>query len=506
MLTNELKCIEIFMKYIYNNQSVRPQIIKDFPSTLDFERAKTNLFNYISINTLLKNYTDKPSFDLELFLKDGIIQNVYESVVPGPTNDFRYNNAKEFIAAIIEAIKNNDFTFDEDSNVYIASEKVETVLSTEWLYRFAHAYSLTKYQRMYLFNKKEEASITDERDLNNYLNHTKTFIVELSTTNNKKSYEAIYEEAENKTNNSMKNRPKVAIDEVIESFKKNVNPVYDVDIKKYRLPSNIYIIKKANQQGKEFYSLPLNEQKIIISKWIIEYLNCNDYDNDKTQEFLILTNAKNGYDYPHKEVPIESIIIGLFSVYLKLLKEQGIDFYDISLTDFNIKAYLSYDRQNNMEELKKVIKKLNALIESPEFIKVKKEYEKEITNLKSLDLTGDDEVVTAAKLQHDAILSRYMKLSNDKTELQRRRNELDMKLLIDDSDISFENDKIYSLLCSTVEYGRIYMNPLSKSDVTFEMYNASLGKIIFQANIPLDKLMAFVENNNFSLEENTPIL
>ena len=96
MLTNELKCIEIFMKYIYNNQSVRPQIIKDFPSTLDFERAKTNLFNYISINTLLKNYTDKPSFDLELFLKDGIIQNVYESVVPGPTNDFRYNNAKEF--------------------------------------------------------------------------------------------------------------------------------------------------------------------------------------------------------------------------------------------------------------------------------------------------------------------------------------------------------------------------------------------------------------------------
>ena len=72
---------------------------------------------------------------------------------------------------------------------------------------------------MYLFNKKEEASITDERDLNNYLNHTKTFIVELSTTNNKKSYEAIYEEAENKTNNSMKNRPKVAIDEVIESFK-----------------------------------------------------------------------------------------------------------------------------------------------------------------------------------------------------------------------------------------------------------------------------------------------
>ena len=118
MLINELKCIEILLKYIYNNQSVKPQITKDFTSSKDFERAKINLFNLVSINTLLSNYNEKDSFNLDLFVRDGIIPNVYETDTPGPTTDFRYNNSKDFIKAIVEALKEGDYTFDEDSNVF----------------------------------------------------------------------------------------------------------------------------------------------------------------------------------------------------------------------------------------------------------------------------------------------------------------------------------------------------------------------------------------------------
>lgn len=507
MLINELKCIEILLKYIYNNQSVKPQITKDFTSSKDFERAKINLFNLVSINTLLSNYNEKDSFDLDLFVRDGIIPNVYETDTPGPTTDFRYNNSKDFIKSIVEALKEGNYTFDEDSNVFISNKKVETVISTGWLYCFAHAYKATKYQRMFLFNKKEENSITSEGDLINYLNHTKTFIVELTTQNNKKRYENVFQEAQNKTNNAMKNKNKVSVDEVIEYFKNSINPSYNVEIKKYKLPSSVHIIKKANEMGIDFYSLSLNKQKELINDWIMEYLNCNDYANDITQEFLASINYSNSYTYPYDKIELDKVLISLISVYLKILKEQKIDFYQISLKDFNIKEYMSPERQAYKEENKIIVKAINKLNESEEFKKIKEEYNSKIDEISQTQISGNKELLVQLITEYQTINDKYMHIMANLEELRKRRNIIDMKLKLERelSDITFENDKIYELLCETIDNGRVYVDLFNKKEIVFELYNATLGCSIFKATIPIDKLMSFVENNNYSIEENKPV-
>ena len=92
-------------------------------------------------------------------------------------------------------------------------------------------------------------------------------------------------------------------------------------------------------------------------------------------------------------------------------------------------------------------------------------------------------------------------------ELRKRRNVIDMKLKLERelSDITFENDKINELLCETIDNGRVYVDLFNKKEIVFELYNATLGCSIFKATIPIDKLMAFVENNNYSIEENKPV-
>lgn len=507
MLSNELKCAEILMKYICNNQRIRPQIIKDFNSSLDFERAKTNLFNLISINTLLSNYSEKKSFDIDQFLKDGIIPNVYDTVVPGPTTDSRYigNNIK-FFYQIIDALKKGEYTFDEDSNVYICSETVETVISTEWLYRLAHAHKNTKYQRMYLFNKKEENNISDENSLNNYLYHTKTFVVELTTPNTKKSYEDIFVEAENKTNNLLKNQKQVSVDQIINLFVKNINPRYNVEIKKYKLPSNIYIIKKANQMGIEFYNQPLEFQKELINKWMLEYINSNDLDNDKTQEFLILTNAKNGYDYPYDNLDRDRVIIGLFSIYLNSLSKLDLDFDTISLSDFVTKTFISGIEQKNHIELTNLIKQINKLESSEEYQKVKTRILSIMKELTTLDIDKDSELIEARTLEYSALNSELQTIADTISDYKKRRNTLQNVIRHNQEngiqDLAFDNNRIYKLLKKCTERGRVYFSPLDKTKIILETYNAETGKITYQAEISIGNVLMFLESNNYIFEEN----
>ena len=78
MIMNELKCIEILIRHLLTKSNLETEILTEFKDEESFKGIKSNLFNLISIDSLLNNYPQTFFFSLESFLKTGIIPNMYE--------------------------------------------------------------------------------------------------------------------------------------------------------------------------------------------------------------------------------------------------------------------------------------------------------------------------------------------------------------------------------------------------------------------------------------------
>ena len=151
MLTNELKAIEVLMKHLVNGTDLRKEAFSSFTDLRNFETAKVNLFNMISINTLLDTYENNPSFSLEFFLFNGIIPGLYENPCVTPSIDKKFqNDIKGFYDKLIQALCEGNYVFDENNNLFVSSEELETVVPQIWLYRLSNAFRKSTYKEMFL--------------------------------------------------------------------------------------------------------------------------------------------------------------------------------------------------------------------------------------------------------------------------------------------------------------------------------------------------------------------
>ena len=57
-----------------------------------------------------------------------------------------------------------------------------------------------------------------------------------------------------------------------------------------------------------------------------------------------------------------------------------------------------------------------------------------------------------------------------------------------------------SLIMEAITDGRIYINPYNKNRLTIEIHNDDIGKTTFQTTISLEKLLEFIENNNYGFD------
>lgn len=184
MPIKELKCIEILIRFLARKSNLKDEISSEFSDTETFNSSKINLFNIISINDLIENFDLNQPFSLEQFLMDGKIPGMYDEPTHTPEEDPRYiYDYKQYYTLLVEALKEGNYLFDESNNLFVSSTKLETTVPQIWLYRLAQATKKTKYQRMYFYNKNKENNITDKNALLDYLHHTKTFLVELSSAN-----------------------------------------------------------------------------------------------------------------------------------------------------------------------------------------------------------------------------------------------------------------------------------------------------------------------------------
>jgi len=486
MLVQELSCIEVLLNHLVNNTDLNKEIFADFTSTLTFDNKKSNLFNICSINNLIRNYDGRKPFPLGPFVQNGTIKGIYDkpTLVPIVDPKFTYDEAS-FIKNIIEALKDDNYILDEDNSVYISSEKVETTIPQVWLYRLSEGYKRTKYSRFYFFNKTKEADISDKNSLIDYLRCTKTFLVTL-TSNNQTDFAIEFAKAEALTNNEVRNQSVVKVEQLIEIFKKNVNPRYEIEIGRYKLTDLFFIVSKAEAMGKEFYTKPLEEQQKYINDWLIEFLNSNVKANEAAQEYLLLGKKEE----PQNK---KDVIAGLINIYFSILSKLEMDYNDVSLTDLKISDHIPKELQVNLGDRKNLTKILNKLIEDKRTIKEK------IESL--LALKGKDD----SSLEVKELIEAYRAIEEKESLFQQRINTLQATIREQQSesilDLSFANNEIIKQLIEAAKDGRVYLNN-NGTTVTFEQYNNSLGQTTFKATINILDFLTLIENIDYSLKEN----
>ena len=503
MPIKELKCIEILIRFLTRKSTLKQEISSEFSDTEQFDSSKINLFNLISINDLIENFCLDQPFSLELFLTDGKIPGMYDEPTYTPEEDPRYiYDYKQYYNFLIEALKEGNYLFDESNNIFVSSTKLETTVPQIWLYRLAQATKRNKYQRMYFYNKNTENNITDKNALLAYIQHTKTFLVEFLSSNPNMDYDVEFSSTEAKTNARIKGNREIKVSDIIDIFQEENSPGIECKISKYKLSDAFFIIAKAEHMGRAFYSETLDIQQKYLNKWMLEFINSNEKAKKEAQKLVLIASDNNLHGYEISDINRKDAIIGLINLYLSIIKKLDVDFELASLTDFNIEEYLNSQTENDLVELNRVIKKINKCLD--EKSSVIKDLDSLTLAIAKLDQVKDKEELKRAKKERQSLLEAFSTQEDLEEELGRKRNILQDSIRIAKQtsveSIAFDNELIINLLLDCIKRGRVYFK-LGTNQVVFEAYNEELGKVVFKANINLEKMLLFIENFNYRIED-----
>lgn len=503
MPIKELKCIEILIRFLARKSNLKDEISAEFEDVSIFENTKTNLFNLISINDLIENFSLNQSFSLELFLEQGIIPGIYDEKTYVPDEDPRYtNDYRGFYTNLIKALKEGHYIFDESNNIFISSESLETTIPQVWLYRLSQATKRNNYERMYFYNKNKENHITDKNALLAYMQHTKTFLVELNSSNPNSDYKVEFASAEARTNNRVKDNREIKVSDIIATFKAQVSPDYQVKISKYKLSDAFFIISKAERLGREFYGETLEVQQRYLNNWMLEFINSNNRAKEEAQKFSLIASTTNIHGYDVKDLNIPYSIVGLIILYFDLLKDLGLDLETVSLADFKIEEYISESHEKDLIELNLIIKEINSYSEAKAQIRGK--LEKLNSDILALDQIKDRKELQNKKIERDSLIRLLSTQEELEEELNAKRNILQERVRVAKQNsienIAFDNDLIIDLLIRCTKEGRVYFKN-GTNQIIFELYSDDLGRVLFKASINLEKMILFIEDNNFKLDD-----
>ena len=500
MRINELKCIDVLMRTSIMNGNLSEEILSDFSSFHTYETARNSLFNIISINNILERFTENPPFSLESFLHTGIIPTLYDDKIATPTIDMPYlNNYKEFYKQMLEAFKTDNYTFDGSGNIYVASDKIETIIPEAWLHRLSIACRKNNFKKMFFYNKNSKKPIHDKNDLLEFLRHSKTFLVTLSSANPNNDLNDIYNNLESKKIKGLDSQDEIKVNNIINRFKRNTPKDCTMNISKYKLADAFWILSKAEKEGNNFYTKPLKEQIKDINNWMIEFINYNERAINNAQLYVLLSGVNKTYNYDKKTIPNRDVIVGLFSTYIKMLYSLGIDFNNLSISTFKLEKYLSKDLEDKLVQYNELISELNLLSENKEEMRSK--LDELLSNMPNND-DENDYVNMSREYQEE--LQKYKEIEHLENEKTTIRNQL--QALIDSEqensleNIAFNNELIMSLILEATKNGRIYLDSKG-TKLNIELYNDQLGKLVFKTSITMDNLLSFMENVNNTLAD-----
>ncbi len=500
MYTEELKAIEALLNYCLLRNGLKEIVEEEFVTPSDFTRAKMNIFNLISIHMITS--ADKlPNIDYDKFLKDGRCDLYSKSIKSVYYELNKILSSREIVEEIIKALKHNDFSFDSQSNIIIKTHSIAATITKEWLCRLGELCRQTNFRRIYLYNKNYENDITDEKSLLNYLYHTKTYHISLSSDSGV-NLRGIYNNAGYLTRSLLTSKKKVKIEDFREAFTSSVGSGISSSVEKYTIPSYTYILKKANKAGDAFYTKPLSLQQEYISKWLLEMEVSNNKAIEELRKLVLYTKPTSSYREVSEKVDMSNAILGLFNTFIHLLKDSEIDLFDISISKIKLKKFINDKTLDYYEELRAIIKEINSLEDEDD-------KDDSITNSISQRLQRiNAEAAAEGSIDEElSILTQEFELfksrQKNKDELGNRRNTIQNIIHYNHEhsleEIAFDNERIISLIINAISNGRVYFDDNRRDRIVIESFDKKLGLVTFKADIKLSDFLTLVEDINYSL-------
>ncbi len=500
MYTEEMKAVEVLLNYALLHGGLKETIEEEFGDVSEFTKAKMNIFNLISIH-IIASSPGIPDIDYDVFLSDGRCDLYNKSIKSVYYELNRILNSREIVEEIIEGLRFNKYSFDNQNNIVVKTDSLTATITKEWLCRLSELCRQTSFKRIFLYNKKHENDITDEKSLLNYLYHTKTYHVSL-TSDTDINLKGIYNEATPQTKSILSSKKKVQIEDIREAFKSSVGNTVKSHVEKYTIPSYTYILKRASQVGDAFYNKPLNVQKEFISKWLLEMEVSNNKAIEELRKLILYTKTNTTWEDISSRVDINNAILGLFNTYIRLLKDSDLDLFDISISKIKLKKYINDKTVEYYDELRNIIKQINSIEDEDK-------EEDSITNsisrrLHRINDTATDEGSIDDELtvltQEFEIFKRRQK---NKDELANRRNTIQNIIHYNHEhsleEIAFDNEKIVGLILNAISNGRVYFDDNHRDRIVIECFDKELGLVTFKSEIKLSDFLTMVEDVNFSI-------
>ena len=495
MSTNELKAIEVLLTCLTTKNAEQVNYLAYDEDS--FNNSKLSLFNRITINTLLKSYQDTLLFPKEKFLSTGVIPGTYDTKVEVPVYQ---GNVDAFYEKLITSLRNNDYYFDKEGNICIP--ELQTTIFPIWLHRLAETMRDLSYKNIYLYNKNKDAKIYDEESLIAYLNQSKTFFVTMDNLPIS-DMDEVFTKIKRKTDNTVSQKGQVKVDEIMDIFLKYTPEEFNAKAHKFIIPSPIYIVKKANDMGSEFYSAPTRVQQELITKWLTEYMLSNDIAASNLQKALLVKEPKKLSTMPHNEK--QSTICGLHNVLFTVLDYDRVDYDTISLSDFQIDTYLSSTHQDTQVTLNEIINMIESNENSTLLASTKDQIATLMDEINRLDSTEHSKELTAKQQKINGLFNRYKKMELDRETLIEKRNSLQNILHYhkthDKDELNFDNPKIAALIKKATINGQVMINPLDNRKISIKIINPETGKTTFEANILIKDLLKFTQDINIQFDE-----
>lgn len=492
MIMNELKCIEILIRHLLTKSNLETEILTEFKDEESFKGIKSNLFNLISIDSLLNNYPQTFFFSLESFLKTGIIPNMYEdrTITPHIESDFK-GDYRDFYSCFIKALKDNNYVFDSDNNIHISTELIEATIPEVWLYRLQASAKKGTYERVYFYNKNNISNIPNSKALVEYLRRTKTFIATITTSNPNADYDLDFISARNIVKGKLSHQKEVKVEDVIKLFNENMPPTYEIKSSKYKLSDEYWLVKKADELGKSFYTEPIEIQERLLNKWILERIKSREISLEETQKYLLLSNRNNIYDFNQSKIKTSNVIGGLFILYIKLLNQLSLTPNNIDFQAFKVKRNITPSSQENSIKYSQTGRLINDTNDSLK--KVSAKAEDLLKKINALDIIKDFAQITKLQQEYANLLNSY-----NQYEKEKQDHITNLRLIDKSKEEQPIKESLLPYLLEAADNGRIYIN---ENNLVIEINNNSLSKPTFICTIHINNLLEWLENINYSFED-----
>ena len=481
------RAVETLLYYLYNKGNISDLGADEFESEEEFLHARINLFNLVSINSIVSLSPNFNGKDLEEII--GGIQILNTS---GNTNNRKIYND------IIDSLKNGSYTFDGDNNVVIKANGVRAIVRSLWLYNLAAMSKKNTFLRVFLFNKNAEMDIHDENSLLNYLYHTKMFLVRMS--GNQSKLDDNYNRAVRNTKGMLIDKSSIKSDEIAETLFRNIPKRVKASVAKYDFNNYIMFLEKAKKG--DFYDKSLVEQKEMIKGWIIEDEVASIEANVNLSRLIVLLNGQKSYEEISSLVNVDMCIAALFKMYMYILLNMDVDYGSLYLSKIRIKNYVDQNLVNNYIELRQIIKEINSPRFNDELVDLRRAIKGDIVSCNISRGEGKSAEVNDFYEKIKKGIRVFVERSKEQEELNRRRNTKQNIIHYERSalpmDLAFDANKIMDLIGAAIEDGRIY---LLGDNIYVEINNKEMGMNILKLVISKNDLMYFIESSNEMLDK-----